>query len=563
MMHPISALKTVYGYHYDRDSRSARRDPPDQFGRKKYSNWLTEYFNSLYTLNRIELYAMYKEMDQDPLVSAILDTFAGAAAQPNTEGGGLEAGRRVWIQSKNQTVQTILMNLLDNLGIEDMVFPAMRTLTMFGDHYEGVIATRNDGVVRLEPYDPWELAVVLDDLRRISAYGASDGRGEVINPASVVPFYQVAHFRMPLRFRTDLYGVNSSILYNSRDYWVEFQWCMDKVWIERQQRKASRLAVAMDIGGASTEDAFEACKEWEERLYRDVYYNPQDGLIKAGPSAWGEQRDIVLPNGGDNRTTIQQLQSTGPIGALDDLNFFLRRFFGAVKFPPGYLGLDIDSGYRRDASIEKQDVAFSQACMRPQQAFISAIARLCMVHLAYLNLSPKRAENQFTVMMMPVSTWGEIERKELVAMRQDLMDRAMSMGRDNGWNKEFWDRYVMTEYGRMPEAFVDELLKKDVKVEQVADAAVGGDSSFKERLSSSAQTLLEGMSTKTAETLMFYREGSSHLCSSAVPFRLTESEVRETVQIPKFTNQSFETILRGRMEKKARARAARVLINDY
>jgi hypothetical protein len=322
----------------------------------------------------------------------------------------------------------ILAKYLREARLEEAVLPILRSLDEFGDHFEGVIATRNDGIVRLDPYDPWEIGILRDALGRVAGYGEANAHGEVVSAETIMPYYRMAHFKMPPRSRTSVYGYNSARFYNARDYWVEMQWCMDKVWIERQQRRGPRNLVTMDVGGISTEEAYEACKMWEDRMYRDVYFNPQDGILKSGSNAWGEQRDVVLPLGSDNKTQIASMPASSSIGSLDDLGFFMRRFFGCGKFPLGYWGLDIGAGnYDKSTPIEKQDIVFAQSCMRLQQAFLSELTRLCMVHLAFLGIDPTRDDNRFIVMMVPVSTFAEIERKELVTMRFDLVTAAWSV----------------------------------------------------------------------------------------------------------------------------------------
>lgn len=560
VIHPINTLQKIYRYHRDQDVRGVgtKRDHAD---RRTARNWLSEYFESM-ALNRVEVYAQYKEMDQDPLVSAVLDTCATAAAQPNNDGSAA-AGCSAWVESNNPDVKMILTKFLRDIRLDEYIFPILRSLDGLGDHYEGLIATRNDGIVRLDAYDPWEIGVLKDALGRVAGYGEADARGEVVSADSVMPYYRMAHFKMPFRSRTSVYGYRSARFYNARDYWVEMQWCMDKVWIERQQRRGPRNLVTMDVGGIATEEAYEACKMWEDRLYRDVYFNPQDGILKSGSNAWGEQRDVVLPLGSDNKTQIQSMPASGTIGSLEDLDFFMRRFFGSGKFPPGYLGIDLGDSYDKGTPIEKQDLTFTQSCMRLQQALLSELTRICMVHLAFLGLDPTRDDSRFVIMMTPVSTFAEIERKELLAMRWDLMERALEMGTNLEWNKKVWDRHVMIEYGGFSSSFVDELLQKDESL-----ATLNPDEGeFEEAREPHLQKLSEELkrNPRARAALLFFKDGGSQRASGTVPFNLDESAKDQALayspEMPRFSNSSFNDVLQERFQKKAKARAARLVLN--
>jgi hypothetical protein len=483
ILHPFHALQSIYGYTRNPDIRKTLQKTQGQVRARK-SSWLSQYFESLYARNRIELYASYRELDNDPLVAAIMDTYAEACTQPNSEGiTASESGRVVWPYSKNKDIQTILVKLFDKLQIDAMAFPTIRELAVYGDHFEGIPSVRNEGIVRFDPYDPWEVAKILDTERRLSGFAQADDWGEPANTASVVPFYRFLHFKMRERRRTSIYGAESAMLFNVREVWQELQWMYDKVMIDRL-RKTDRLLILLDTGGMSSEDTFETIEEIRRWMYREQYFDPAKPELSNMPVSMGEHRDIILPTGSDNRTSIQNAPASGG-GAMDDLVLFLRRFFGAIRFPAGYLGFDIGGSFDHAAPIEKQDIAFARACAHPQRSFLSELTRACMIHLIYNNIDPLRPENRFYLLMTPVSAYQEIERKELVSLRYDLMDRAMRLGQENQWDMKFWAKYVMMEYAHMPEDFVEQLLKKPEAIDQAAapdskpvSTTVPGDSSM-------------------------------------------------------------------------------------
>jgi len=556
VVHPFNAFQKVWGYHRDPDVRygSERERRYQDQHRRKY-NWLSEYFERLYDLNRVHLYAMYKEIDQDPLLSAVLDIYAEVATQPNTESGRDEAGRVMWVHCPNPDVRRILTRFLDTIEIDSIAATIIRSLNQYGDHFEGIPGARNDGVIRFDPYDPWEVGVVKDSLGRVCGYGEADDQGDVTNRDKIIPYYRMLHFHMPFKHRVDWYGAKASLFYNARDWWQEFQWVQDKVMIERLQRRPPRMALQVDITGMSMEEGMEACKEWQEYLYRDVYFDPDNSILRSLPAAWGEQRDVVIPTGGDSKTSISTLPGSSASGALDDLEFFLRRLFGALRFPPAYLGLELGS-ITRDAPLPKQDVAFAQNAMRGQRAFIQGMVVACMFHLAWHNIDPKRDENRFLLMMSPVSTFEEVERKELVSMRLGLMDEALRFGKDLDMDDKMWTRYVLTEYGHMQADFVEKLLAAK---EEVPKEEGGGDDFGFEGTEhrTEYQKLMEELKDdpRASSALTFFKGGCSMASSGEFPgdFEVSESEDMSALT---FRNPKFQQLLEERMRRRAKARAA-------
>jgi hypothetical protein len=333
-----------------------------------------------------------------------------------------------------------------------------------------------------------------------------------------------------------LYGATSGLLHNVREYWQELQWVEDKIVIDRLRRRPDRVGLLLDVGGMSGEDSWLYCEEVRRRLYRDQYFDPQINELSSLPTAWGEHRDIVVPTGGDNRTQLVNLPSAGSQGPYDDLVFVLRRYFGSLKFPPAMLGLDLGDTIDRSVPLEKQDITFADNCSAPQKVFLQELTRAAIIHLAWLNIDARLDSNQFSLMMMPVSAYKEMERKDLINMRFDLLERALQLGQDYQWDMEFWARYVMTEYARMPDELVNTLLKNPQAAEAEASIEdlpsegqdLGGDmqdltnfgltDSVKRKNDDRYKRLMEALekNPKVRESLVFFNGGGGMASSREV-----------------------------------------------
>jgi hypothetical protein len=432
-------------------------------------------------------------------------------------------------------------------------------MVTFGDQFEGLLGVDGEGIKKLEPFNPWDIAAIEDPSGDITGYTAADPEGEPQKNQSIIPFYQMLHFKMPIRYRKDYYGVRSSIYYNLREYWQDFQWANDKLMIERLQRRPDRHYILMDISGMSSEDAFEVCRRYEDRLYRPQFYDPSAGRLYTQPNAWGEHRDLVLPKGAGNNTTITTAPSTSSSGPMDDVNYFLRLLFGSANFPSGYLGLDIASGYDPGQPIEKQDISFTRACMRIQRAFLSTLMQACIYHLSSLNIDPTSEANSFRLMMEPISSFRELEKKELLMLRFDLISSALNMGTDMNFNQDAWRRFILREYGKFSPDMIEEFLSGGELAREDEVGSVFDSTGVPTNLDEKYEKLLRGdskLSKRAKEAMEFLRGGASMISSRCGNGYLVENNITIPSTIYKCNGGDvFKKAFGERVKKRAQFRA--------
>ncbi len=424
------------------------KDPIERGSRS--GDWVENIVGSQRELSRLEYYAVYREMDMDPMISAVLDAFSEEATQRD-----FETGRTVWVTSPNEDVKKIVLRCLDRIGMEDAAFPIVRAFGKYGDCFESVISSRNAGVQVLKPYDPWDVARIEDDLGRLEAFAPCDSTGKEIKvDTHSVPFYKALHYRLLGRERKNIYG--SSLLWGSREKWRQLQLIEDQIVLQRLLRRPDRLLILMDVGGMSLPEAYEACKEWEDRIYFERNVDPVSGLFTASGAPWHEARDMILPLGTDNNTRIENLPATSSNDLFRDYELILSRLLGGLHIPKGYLGFE--GAYEPNTSLGKQDVRFAKTVMRLQRAFLVETVRACMIDLAFHNLDPFDPKHSFRLHMAPISAFMEIERSELLQMRVDVMDRMLRLGQDAQFNTKVWIPYVLEEIGQFPKDMIDELI---------------------------------------------------------------------------------------------------------
>jgi hypothetical protein len=405
-------------------------------------------------LTRVEKYAVYEEMDRDPMVGEMLDAYAEAITTLNTEEGVV-----VWAVAENQEIADQVNDLFAQAGVQSGAFACVRSMLKYGDVFDGIVYTeKSNGVVTLNPYEPWRVARIQDIYHRLSGFAPAqgDGRPSKIDSEAVPP-YDILHTHLLSKERDTQYG--TALFDSGYENWEDVQQMLDSVVLNRILRRPDRLMVLLDTTGLGFQEGFEAVKIWEKYLYKEVNVDTGNRVFQSRAVPMTENRDLILPKGPNNATEIRNFPSTRGNDQLRDLQLMLGRFAASAGFPAGYFGYE-GGTYRSDQSLAKQDPRFAKRAMRGQFAYLQSLAHLGMIHLALRGLDPLRKANRFEVHGMPISTYMEIEYNELLQMRWDLVDRVGRGGRDLALNEDEWRRYVLKKFARLPDDIIDRLTAK-------------------------------------------------------------------------------------------------------
>jgi len=403
--------------------------------------------------SRIELYWNYREMDTDSLIASVMDEYGENASQKDPE-----RKRVIWIESKNQDIRNILSGTLDRLEMGRKAFPILRGMARDGDVFLHVASARGKGVIALRPYDPWVVARIEDDIGRLIGFAPADEYGRPSREAdSSVPHYRVLHFRLPSRDMCDPYGANASFLWGSRITWRQLQLMEDQIVIQRLLRRPDRLMVLMDTTGLTHDEAWMMIHDYERRLYREWHFSPDATGFDSFGANPDPAKDVILPRGTNNQTSIENFPATSTNDLLRDYDSFLARLAAGMGFPLGYLGRGEVGQYSPGQSLARQWAPFARRASRLQEHFLVEVARLLMIDLAFRGLDPYRDENAFTVCMATVSPLEEIERNEVIQLKTDRLERAIRFGMDAKLNMTVWVPFCLSRYGGFSSDFIQKV----------------------------------------------------------------------------------------------------------
>jgi len=139
--------------------------------------------------------------------------------------------------------------------------------------------------------------------------------------------------------------------------------------------------------------------------------------------------DIVMPVWGDakNDLVVEKLGGEPDIHWITDVEALTNQTASALRTPLQLLGgymKDMPSGLNTSA-IENVDIRFARSCRRVQRSIITAVTRICQVHLALRGMIPDA--KMFEVHMAETSTAEEKELMESLDKGVDVAGKVIEM----------------------------------------------------------------------------------------------------------------------------------------
>lgn len=420
--------------------------------------------------SRADLYRIYDEMDKTDIASSVLDLYAEDATQMDPE-----TGRTVWIRSKSKEMIACGDDMFRRLKAEDESTALARDLAKNGDDFERLVYRDgpDGGVQRLLSVPPGEM------MRKEHKDGKLEGYTQVnkkfrAGKSSVSYPWDYAHFRLRGHERRFPYG--TSILKNAIRPWRQLMILED--WMVQYQvsRHPDRNLFLIDVGSSGDVDAVDMARRFKQKLKRHMIIDP------AGTSGRNidynfnpilPSEDMVLPIRQNSQTRIEKMAGSGNAPDIAPLNYVMNKLFAAMRAPKGFFGLGDagaggDGGVNLKASLCAQDIRYARGAQRIQRALRAGYSYL--LEFNYTLLAGNDPENTkydfndpskaFSVHMGPISFLAELERLEVLQIRQAVGMALMDMGRDNpAFKASAWTKYILRDIIRIPGHDLERVLR--------------------------------------------------------------------------------------------------------
>lgn len=220
----------------------------------------------------------------------------------------------------------------------------------------------------------------------------------------------------------------------------------DSIVVYRLVRAPERLVFKVDVGNMPAPKAEAYIKRlmqtyWSRRTYDSTQgqtvnvYDPQSML----DSYWFAKRP---DGGGSDVTSIQGGQN---LGTLDDLNYFVKKLYKALRVPTSRL--DPESKFADGVEILREELKFARLIMRFQRQFASSLKETFITHLKLRGLwkEYKLKESDISIAFNPPTYFHAAREAQIHELKvkafsdliqTDAVSKSYALKKYMGWTDE-------------------------------------------------------------------------------------------------------------------------------
>ena len=366
--------------------------------------------------SRLQLFRDYDMMDNDPIISSVLDIYADESTIKD------EFGQILSIKSKNQQVQDILHNLFyDILNIEFNLWPWIRNMAKYGDFFLYLDLDHEYGVVNAVPLSVYE-TIRIEGEQPDQPFSV---RFKIENDFLLLgkkdfESFEVAHFR--LLADTNFLPYGKAMIEGGRRVWKQLQLMEDAMLIHRIMRAPDKRKILVDIGNIPPAEIDTFMNRIMDRMKKTPLVDPATGDYNLRYNMMNITEDFYLPvRGKDSGTDIQNLPGL-QFNAIEDIEYLRNKLLAAFKVPKAFMGYE--EGISGKATLAAQDVRFARTIERIQRIMVSELTKIAIIHL-YIQGFRDEELIDFELSLTSPSIVYEQEKlnlwKEKVAVANDLI----------------------------------------------------------------------------------------------------------------------------------------------
>jgi hypothetical protein len=370
---------------------------------------------------RQELFRDYDAMDSDPIIGAALDIYAEESTSKN------EYGRVLEVKTNNEQIKSILENLFyDIINVEFNLFPWVRNLVKYGDHFLHIEIAQELGVVGIQPLSVYEIT-------RVEGYDPNNWQSVkfihtplatkslyVAGQKTEYENYEIAHFRMLTDTNYLPYG--KSMLESARRLWKQISLMEDAMIIHRISRAPQKRVYKIDVGNIPTNEIDNYIQRIINKSKKTPLVNPDTGEYNLKYNIQNLMEDFYLPvRGNDSGTSIENLEGL-EYAPIDDINYLKDKMFAALKIPKQHLGFLEDGNSK--ATLAAMDMRFAKTIERVQRIVTSELEKIAIIHLYSQGIEDETLADFELSLTIPYTIY-EQSKIELWASKVDL---ARTMG---------------------------------------------------------------------------------------------------------------------------------------
>lgn len=438
---------------------------------------------------RDSIYSLIDTMCEDPIISAVLETYAEDATEEN------DNGRIVWAESNDPDTAKYINFLLDSASVDKNVYKWTHSLCKYGDVYlrlyrqsdyeqddlfeekksEGLnedinvkAYSKDDHYVHYfemmpNPAEVFELtkfgktyayvdAPVLIPSQQatnkdmytmnmyrytfhkkdIDVYGATDFvHGCLEDNSSRTPEYVSIFMDKDADESKDAsttYTVRrgQSLFYNTFKIWRELSLLQNAVLLNRVTKSSVVRAIQVEVGDMPKEEIVPYMQRIKQLFEQKSAIDVGKSLNEYTNAGPVENNVYIPTRAGQGNLTLQQVGGDLNVGQLTDLDYFRDLLFGSLRVPKQYFGFTDDgAGFSGGQSLSIISSRYAKMVKRIQSTICQMLTD--GINLLLIDKGLTKYINGFSLHMVPPTTQEEIDRRDNIASKIRLVTDVMGM----------------------------------------------------------------------------------------------------------------------------------------
>jgi hypothetical protein len=364
---------------------------------------------------RLQLFRDYDMMDNDPIISSVLDIYADESTVKD------EFGRVLSIKTDDTEVQEILQNLFyDILNVDFFLWPWIRNMCKYGDFFMFLDINSEYGVVNAVPLSIYETVRIEGEEPGNPFSVKFSIQNDFLNLGKTeFDNYEIAHFR--LLADTNFLPYGKAMIEGGRRVWKQLQLMEDAMLVHRIMRAADKRKFKIDIGNIPPAEVDTFMNRIIDKMKKTPLVDPKTGDYNLRYNMMNITEDFYLPvRGKESGMDIETMQGL-QFNAIEDIEYLRKKLLAAFKVPKSFIGYEEDINGK--ATLAAQDVRFARTIERIQRIMISELTKIAIIHLRVQGFTDERLVN-FELSLTNPSTLYEQEKlnlwKEKYALAQQM-----------------------------------------------------------------------------------------------------------------------------------------------
>jgi len=397
--------------------------------------------------NEIELINRYRDMALHPECDAAIDDIVNEAiVTPEDEENvvKLDLEKLGAPDAVKKKIHESFESIIDKLSFNEKAYEIFRKWYVDGRLYYHIIIdekNKKQGIQELRYVDPRKIRKVRENVKAKAKNGIDliqkSVEYYVFNEKAIKPDAQISE---AVRILPDAIShVTSGMFDHSKNVVVshlhkaikplnQLRMMEDALVIYRISRAPERRLFYIDVGNLPKAKAEQYLQDTMNRYRNKLVYDADTGEIKDDRKHMAMLEDFWLPRReGGRGTEIQTLPGGQNLGEMEDVVYFLQKFYKSLNVPSSRIDDQNGSGFSlgRESEITRDELKFSKFVQRLRTEFTDFFNQLLKAQLIFQGIIKpqdwEKIKHEISYVYAEDSFYREQKNSEILNMRLEAL----------------------------------------------------------------------------------------------------------------------------------------------